>query len=444
MLREALVLEDEKDQADRIVAEHHHRADFSDVSSRDLATLWSAPIILTTAVQFFETLAANAPASLRKLHALPGSVVFLDEAHAALPARLWPQNWRWLDELAREWSCSFVFASGSLVRFWELEAIVGDDRQELPELVPPELAESLRNAEKTRVAYSSCGRFDGPDRLAKAVATAPGPRLLIVNTVQSAAVMAQHMRGEGRDVLHLSTALCPRDRDAILKRVTDRLRAREDNDWTLVATSLVETGLDLSFRTAFRERFSTASLIQTGGRANRHGTDDDAVVYDFILSFTGGLTRNPTAAASTEVLGELFRKRLLAGPIDPARLATQAMKMEMRRETKRRDALMFAERSGNYPEVAALGRVIETDTRFVIVDSALRARLEAREHVSARDLLAGSVQLWSNKIFVLGLEPISGRPDVYWWPHPYDGEFLGYMEGALRIGEIARGEAPID
>lgn len=77
-------------------------------------------------------------------------------------------------------------------------------------------------------------------------------------------------------------------------------------------------------------------------------------------------------------------------------------------------------------------------------DAALRARLEAREHVSARDLLAGSVQLWSNKIFALGLEPISGRPDVYWRPHPYDGEFLGYMEGALRIGEIARGEAPTD
>ncbi len=86
-LRKSLVLENE--HPDAVVAEHHHRADFDDMSSRDLATLWTAPIILTTAVQFFETLASNHPAALRKLHGLPGSVVFIDEAHAALPTTCW-------------------------------------------------------------------------------------------------------------------------------------------------------------------------------------------------------------------------------------------------------------------------------------------------------------------------------------------------------------------
>jgi CRISPR-associated endonuclease/helicase Cas3 len=88
-LRDALVLADERHAPDTIVAEHHHRAEFDDIASRDLAVNWGAPIVLTTAVQFFETLAANSPAALRKLHALPGSVVFLDEAHAAIPAHLW-------------------------------------------------------------------------------------------------------------------------------------------------------------------------------------------------------------------------------------------------------------------------------------------------------------------------------------------------------------------
>ncbi|HTV32132.1 MAG TPA: hypothetical protein VME69_03395, partial [Methylocella sp.] len=428
---------------DQIIAEHHHRADFSDLSSRDLATLWSAPIILTTAVQFFETLAANTPAPLRKLHALPGSVVFLDEAHAALPTSLWPQNWRWLRELAENWSCSFVLASGSLARFWELDAIVGGDHTKLPELVPPELTAPLQHAERTRVAYASCGRFDGPDQLAEAVSKAPGPRLLILNTVQSAAVMARHMRDKGHDVLHLSTALCPRDRDAILKRVVDRLAVREDQDWTLVATSIVEAGVDLSFRTAYRERFSTASLIQTGGRANRHGTDETVIVHDFILSLTQGLTKNPAAATSAEVVGEMFRKQRWSGTINPAELVTLAMKMEMRRETKRRDELVRAERYGNYPEVALLGRVIETDTRLAVVDATLREQLKAHEKVSSRDLLSGSVQIWSSKIHALGLTLISNRKEVYWWPHQYDQEFLGYMEGALRIGDVARGEVLI-
>jgi hypothetical protein len=39
----------------------------------------------------------------------------------------------------------------------------------------------------------------------------------------------------------------------------------------------------------------------------------------------------------------------------------------------------------------------------------------------------------ANKIGILGLEPIPGRWEIYWWPHAYDAAFLGYMEGALAI-----------
>jgi CRISPR-associated endonuclease/helicase Cas3 len=134
-LREALVLRDES--ADEVVVQHHHRADFETPEARDLAVLWRAPVVITTAVQFFETLASNHPGHLRKPHALPGSTVFIDEAHAALPAHLWPQNWHWLRELAEHWSCRFVFASGSLARFWENSEVV-DEPVLLPELLTPD------------------------------------------------------------------------------------------------------------------------------------------------------------------------------------------------------------------------------------------------------------------------------------------------------------------
>ncbi|MBI1867240.1 MAG: CRISPR-associated protein [Methylocystis sp.] len=452
-LREALVLPDERDRPDMIAAEHHHCADFADLSSRGLATLWSAPIILTTAVQFFETLSSNAPSALRKLHALSGSVVFLDEAHAALPTPLWPQNWRWLRELAENWSCSFVFASGSLARFWEVDDIVGEARLTLPELVPSNLVEPLRRAEAARVAYVARGRFDGPGPLSDAVAAEPGPRLLIMNTVQSAAVMARRMRQDGHDVLHLSTALCPRDRDVILGQVKERLNdkgqateRRDDKDrtdWTLVATSLVEAGVDLSFRTPFRERFATSSLIQVGGRANRHSeADEAAVVHDFILSFTEGLKKHPAAAAPAEVLASLFKEKKFEEIIDPAALVTDAMRRELRKQGKGADnPLLAAEHGHCYPEVAKLGRVIDADTRLVVVDPSLRDRIVAHEKISSRELLAGSVQIWSKKIALLGLEPIPGRQDIYWWPHAYDPAFLGYMEGALFLEKVSEGEA---
>ena len=447
-LRKALVLKDECGRPDTIVAEHHHRADFSSISSRDLATLWTAPIILTTAVQFFETLSANTPSNLRKLHALPGSVVFLDEAHAALPTPLWPQNWRWMRELTADWGCSFVLASGSLARFWEVDDIVGDSHLRLPELVPPDLAAPLRATENRRVSYISLGRLDGPDSLAEAVAAAPGPRLLIMNTVQSAAVMARLMRMKGNDVLHLSTALAPRHRDAVLGIVKERLdpERRYSENWTLVATSLMEAGVDMSFRTPFRERSGTTSLIQTGGRGNRNFEWSEGVtVYDFQVSHIDGLKAHPEVAVSAEVLFDLFRDKEFEKALDPARLVTLAMRKEIRRRGRpHENALLTAESEKRYPEAAKYGKVIDAaTTRLVVVDQDLRRRIIARERVSMRELLSGSVQIWTNKTGRLGLDPLPGRDEIFWWPHAYDPTFLGYMEGALFLEGVAEGAAII-
>jgi len=447
-LRKALVLEGENPEA--VVAEHHHRADFEHISARDLAALWSAPVILTTAVQFFETLSSNRPSVLRKLHALPGSVVFLDEAHAMLPVSgtrtrtsgsgservetaILPQNWRWICELAENWSCSFALASGSLARFWELDGIADGTHRRLPDLVPVPLTGPLQRAEAARVRYVRAGRFSGPNALAKAVAAQPGPRLLIMNTVQSAAVMARHMREEGHDVLHLSTALCPRDRTAILAEIRRRLSPDSGypTEWTLVGTSLLEAGLDLSFRTAFRERFGTASLIQVGGRVNRNGEwPGGGTVHDFLVSPTDGLTAHPDARTPSEVLERLFESGALDGSLVPADLVTQALRRELRSGGGLLpDHLGQAEKSMNYPDVVSLGRVIDAETELVVVDAALAEQIMTGGSPLAKDILAGSVQIRSAMIDRLGLPEIPGRRGIYHWPHGYDPAFLGYMHG---------------
>lgn len=434
-LREALQLDDESPE--QVVAEHHHRADFEKMASRDLAVLWQAPIILTTAVQFFETLSSNQPSMLRKLHALPGSVVFIDEAHAAIPAPLWPQNWCWLRSLAEDWGCSFVFASGSLARFWENRDIVGEkEAGPLPDLVPPRLTLHLNAAERRRVVYCTLGRLEGPEAIADAVSAVPGPRLLILNTVQSAAVMARFLRATGHAVLHISTALCPADREKMLGAIRQRLADTGEGDWTLVATSLVEAGVDLSFRSGFRERFSTASLIQVGGRVNRHNElSEVGEVYDFFFDSTNLLKCHPAAKTSGEVLRQLFDAGRLYESFGPADLVTEAMRREIRADTRKfaQNQLCKAEVENDYPAVAAHGCVIDADTRLVVVDPVLRNRLQAREKVCTRDLLSGSVQIWSRTLKDFGLSPILDRPELWWWPHAYDGNFLGYMEGALQL-----------
>ncbi|MCA9877541.1 MAG: hypothetical protein KC442_07160, partial [Thermomicrobiales bacterium] len=415
-LRKALTLPGESPEA--VVAEHHHRADFTDASSRDLATLWNAPVVLTTAVQFFETLASNHPGRLRKLHALPGSVIFLDEAHAALPAPLWAQNWRWLQELVADWGCSAVLASGSLARFWEIPEVVGAERlAALPVLGDDVQTCQQRALERARVAFASLGLLETPAELMARVVAAPGPRLLIMNTVQSAAVMAKLMREQGHDVLHLSNALSPRDRANVLGQVQDRLRDAAGTDWTLVATSLVEAGVNLSFRTGFRERFSTASLLQIAGRVNRHSEfAGPCTVYDFQLRTTGDLVAHPLAGRSGQVLGDLLEEGCFCQEeMDAAALESEALRRELWPSTTLhhdKQAMLDAEAHKDYPAVAKLGRVIDDETVLVVVDSALRARLEAREPITPHDLLMGSVRMRENKLRSYGLEEIGGRREI--------------------------------
>jgi len=452
--RKALVLDGERPED--VVAEHHHQADFADIELRQLATLWKAPIIVTTAVQFFETIASHHPARLRKLHELPGSAVFVDEAHAAIPSHLWPQMWRWLDTWIREWGGHLVLASGSLPRFWKLDEYremicTGSPRPiaEVPDLVPQQLREELHKAEGHRIHYARRPKDETAldcEGLIDFVMHKPGPRLLIVNTVQTAAVVAQAMRDNGLDVLHLSTALAPAHRDLIVQRVKLRLAAKIQ-DWTLVATSCVEAGMDFSFRSGFRERASTASLIQIGGRVNRGNKDDDADVWDLLLMMDGMFRPNPAMEVSRRALHGFDEGELNVLPA--AELATRAMKREWTcgAEEKARSVIK-AEEDMEYPQVAELCRIIQTDTRMIIIDPSLSEAVRKHRKVCRVEILRYSVQLWSNRIEKLDLPALTEAKDhpslaLYGWPYAYDPGFLGYMQGVLKLEEFIASDAAI-
>lgn len=416
------------EEEEDVVAAHHHRAEFDDPESRQFAFLWQAPIVVTTAVQFFETLASNHPAALRKLHQLPGSAVFIDEAHAALPSHLWPQAWRWLRELESEWGCHFVLGSGSLNRFWELEEF-SDPPARLPELVSETVRKQASDYEGVRVRYRSSGDTKSLDELLECLWAFEGPRLLIVNTVQSAAaITAEIAQRKGRQsVEHLSTALCPRDRERTLDCVKERLADKRKLDWTLVATSCVEAGLDLSFRTGLRERCSHNSLIQVGGRVNRGGEYADGQVWDFQLRHEGLLRPHPAFDTSASVLAELLKE----GRVGP-QSATEAMKREVRRDGLKSacDEILKAERHLQFPTVAKEFRVIDSDTVTAIVDPDLIAKLERREKVNANEIQALSVQIWRSREIEYALEPLERYPSLRAWKLAYD-TFLGYMAGVF-------------
>ncbi|MDD5200351.1 MAG: CRISPR-associated endonuclease Cas3'' [Terrimicrobiaceae bacterium] len=449
--RKALCLEGENPE--EIVAEHHHQADFKSLDTRYLTTLWQAPIIITTAVQFFETLASNNTSRLRKLHELPGAVVCLDEAHAALPASLWPVCWNWLTQWTRRWDGHLVLASGSLPAFWTLEDFCsiceGQSSAKAPqrraatiEPLSSSLTAQAEEAEHNRVKFITEPRAMSADELIKRIAKSAGPRLVVVNTVQSAAMLAAQIRQQGEmQVLHLSTALAPSHRAIIIERIKALLK--HQSDWVLIATSLVEAGMDFSFASGFRQRASTASLIQLGGRVNRSANrGGDCTVLDFDFTDAKTLPDNPNLKPSKEALEHLFATGRIGPdkPCDLGDICLAAMKAEFRPDAQQTALdLVGAESERNYPKVSQDCRVIQTETRTVVVDPDIIARLKRYERVSSLEVVRHSVQMFNAKIEKLGISPVTSDADLFYLPESwsYDSDFLGYMDEIVKLSKAA-------
>lgn len=426
--RRALVLPGE--MADEVVAEIHHRADFENEDIRHLTALWKAPIIVTTAVAFFETLASNTPATLRRLHELPGSAIFVDESHAALPVKLIPLAWRWMNIYADEWGCYWVLASGSLNRFWDIKELSQQKSKprQVPEIISTNLRNRLAKYENNRISYKNdlCPRTE--DDLANWVTSFNGPRLVIVNTVQSAAVLANHFASSfGRDrVEHISTALTPTDRGITLERIKGRLKLKGDSDWTLIATSCVEAGVNLSFRTGFRELSSLSSLLQAAGRVNREGSHAYSEMWTFCLAQNNMLNSNPTMRDSSSVL----RKYIEGGVTITPDLSTNSISEEIKLGglSSKYEKMITDEELKCFPLIEAEFKVIASDTRPVIVDKAISNQV-CHGNIDWRGIQKNSVQIAKYKLDELRTPMI--YDGLYEWNLKYDN-FIGYMAGVIQ------------
>ena len=206
-LRKAVILEGENPKS--VVSANHHKAEFSHESMRQYSALWQAPIVVTTAVQFFETLASAHPTKLRKLNAIAGASIFIDESHACLPVQFLKLAWHWLTELSDIWGCNIVFSSGSVVEFWNDSYLIGEQTQKLHDLFPPALTALAKANEKKRVEYKQIeSNLSLSDFLAfiqsseiwdKYLNQSHPSCLVILNTVQSCAVVADALSKSIKD-----------------------------------------------------------------------------------------------------------------------------------------------------------------------------------------------------------------------------------------------------
>ncbi len=255
-------------RAEPAVLEHHSQTDFDDPTvgrwARLAAENWDAPFVVTTFVRLFESLYARKPSAMRRVHRLANSVIVLDEVQA-LPHAMLAPILDGLRLLVRHFGATVLLSSATQPSFWAL-----DEFKDVPctDLIhdTPKLVSELR-----RVRYE--WQLDPRPTLADIAdqAASESAALVVVNTTADAkTVFDQWCDVESAGVAwHLSTRMCPDHRRRVLEKV--RARLNRDERVLLVATQLIEAGVDVDFPVVFRALAPADSLLQAAGRANREG-----------------------------------------------------------------------------------------------------------------------------------------------------------------------------
>lgn len=265
------------------VLEHHASFDFDSAFDDDglnqrlrlMAQNWDAPVVVTTNVQFFESLFASKTSRCRKLHNIAGSVIVLDEAQM-LPTAFLEPCVRALAELVHNYGCSVVLCTATQPVLNGMFAEFGLQVQEIASDVR-DMFQDLR-----RVSYAIEGQLMDGELVGRMLSAKQV--LCVVNSRKQARILYDAMvdeLGSREGVFHLSTYMHPVHREEVLARVRRRLDA--GLSCRLVATSLIEAGVDVDFPAVYRALAGIDSIVQCAGRCNREGkhSAEESIVHIF-------------------------------------------------------------------------------------------------------------------------------------------------------------------
>ena len=410
-----------------IVNEIHSKVEYSSYYNRIYSHKWNSPINVSTSLQFFESLFSNHPATVRKLHNLANSVVVFDEFHNALPHHLWKISLLLLKEISIKYNIDFVFGSGTHVYYWD---IFNSKGVEVLNVVPDSIFDEFSKFEKDRIVFRDLGLLASDEILYErfhAIATKDGNlignTIMVMNTVMNAISVTKWFKTTHPDwaVFHMSSCLTPCDRETILEDIHKQLKAAQPI--LLIATSVVECGIDFSFDLGFREKGSLLSAIQFGGRINRNKEIHQGIVYEFKLStafikdtpeFTCNFSFNPCIAA---------REGIEVHPDNCTDVISREISMGNKQD------LVALENTYAFDDLNSQFQVISTPTISVLINTELTAKVLAGEFVSPVEINRNSVSVYEQK-----LDPtkennfsdyIFNQDDMYFWHGPYDPNVYG-------------------
>ena len=334
-------------ESDPIVLEHHSQAQDPETPSgkqawkgdsdnysrrralRQLAAEnWDAPIVVTTSVQFFDSLFSRRPADARKLHNIAQSVVIFDEVQT-FPPRLMQPILDALGELtnpSRAYGCSLVLCTATQPALLKSEDLpCGFPPEQVTHIVAepkPMFARLKRTTYPELNSKEPIPQLKWSDLAAQVLKSPNGQGLVVVNTRRQARKLFDELRkseSHGDAVFHLSTWMTPAHRVEVLGEVRRRLDSEQPS--FLVSTQCIEAGVDVDFPAVWRAFGPYDAIVQAAGRCNRNGRlkPEEAQVHVFRTE-DDKLPPGVYQIATSQT--ELLRKMSAANPHDPQSFAT--------------------------------------------------------------------------------------------------------------------------
>ena len=252
---------------------------------------WDADFIITTEVQFFETMFSSKRSKLRKMHNMADSVLVFDEAHL-LPVKFLQPCLEGIGVLTKKLGCKAILLTATMPDYRQLIDTYVPIGLRIKELVPDRTDFSIFD----KCKYTNLGTISEGQILERV--TGGGSTLVVVNTRRKARELFEKLGGEERkNLYHLSTLMTKRDLQDTIDEIKSKLeqlnheKGGQAEPIIVISTSLIEAGVDLDFENAYREITGLDSILQTGGRCNREGRRKNGNVFIFEITSSDKVRR---------------------------------------------------------------------------------------------------------------------------------------------------------
>lgn len=281
------------------VVQHHSNYDFdfwdseNELTSEKLRRAcenWDAPLIITTNIQFFESLYHYRSSRLRKLHNLADSIIIFDEIHM-LPIEYIQPCLRAIGYITKYLNSTALLMSATMPNYGDFAKRYMMSNKITDAVSDKGLFQTFNKCRYTYIGKTSAEKLvDMAQKYENA--------LIIANKRRTAKELYDICTGKK---YHLSTYMTPKDRSEIIREIKKDLR--NGIKITVISTSLIEAGVDLDFETVFRENAGIDNILQSGGRCNREGKRECGDVFVFETDGGDGeiqLKSNITSALFSE------------------------------------------------------------------------------------------------------------------------------------------------